>query len=252
MVYSDSAGGQGIIQDIDFRLGTDSSDYTIADKTRNVNARQSEVWAAIFQAYGGWTFMDDNQSGTTGNTTPGANDGPYADIDIVSGTGLYGLPSAALVVKGVSVLQPNNGSWGIPLVPFTYEEFVQKGGDAFFTNQSGVPWAYMLQGDVVRLLPAPNYSQAKSLRVFFDQEMTVFAVGDTTKVPGFASPFHNLLSIGASLDYAVANTLQKKIANLNGLWVNKIAALSSFYQKRFRNRWPGKIGAGPDLAREFR
>lgn len=252
MVFSDAGGGQGLIQDVDFRLGTDSTEYSTADKTRNINARYSEVWALIFDAYGGWTFMDDNISGVSGNVTPGANDGPYADVAIVSGTGVYALPAGTLVVKGVQVLQPNGGTWGVPLVPLTYEEFIQKGGDAFFTSSTGVPWAYMLQGDVIRLLPAPNYSQSASLRVFFDQDISNFAVGDTTKVPGFASPFHNLLSIGAALDYAIANTLQKKAANLASLWGTRTAQLKSFYEKRFKNKWPGKISPRRDLVREYK
>ena len=251
MQYSDTSGLQGIIQDIDFRLGTDSTQYSVADKTRNVNARYSEVWTMIFQAYGGWTFMDDNIAGVTGNVTVGSNDGPYADQDIVSGTGLYALPTGTLTVKGVSVKQPNNGTWGIPLVALSYDEFIQKGGDAFFQTSTGVPWAYMLQGDVVRLLPAPNYSQSVSLRVWFDQDISNFAVGDTTKVPGFASPFHNMLSIGAALDYAIANTLQKKAANLASLWTAKAGQLASFYEKRWKNRWPGKISPQRDLVDEF-
>lgn len=241
MQYSDTVTKLGIVEDIDFLVGTNSSNYSTANKTRAVNERFGLIWAMIFEAYGGWMFIDDNVSDASTGV-------PYGDQTLTSGTGLYVLPSAALTVRGVSTY---NGSSRATLKPLTHEEFQEMGGDAAFPS-SGTPEWYMLQGDVVRVLPVPNFTQASTgLRVAFDQSISKFAASDTTKVPGFASPFHRMLSIGGALDYALANGQQKKANNLSSLWNDYERRIKSFYSKRWVERQPNRIGAGDDLVEEF-
>lgn len=186
-------------------------------------------------------FIDDN----TSDTSTGV---PYAEQTLTSGTGLYALPSAALTVRGVSTY---NGSSRSKLKPLTHEEFEAMGGDAAFPSNGVAEW-YMLQGDITRLLPIPNFTQSSNgLRIYFDQSISRFTASDTTKVPGFAAPFHRMLSIGAALDYALAMGQQKKANNLQSLWNDYERRLRSFYSKRWVERQPNRIGPGPDLMEEF-
>lgn len=250
MVFSDPSGKSGLIEDCTFLLGVDLNAYPIAERTRNINERFRMIWSIIFQAYGGWKFVDNNVA----NTTTGV---PYADQNIVSGTGLYSLPSEALTVNGVE-MKPAAGSTFQVLQPITEEQFLELGGDGRWSTDS-VPYYYMLFGDVIRLLPSPNFSLASSLRVYFDQGISTFSVTDTTKTPGFDPTFHRALSVGAALDYAQARDLTNKVTYLQNLWnwyagdqLNGVpGAIEKFYVGRFRARMPNRISSSIDLVDEY-
>lgn len=100
---------------------------------------------------------------------------------------------------------------------------------------------YVVTGDVIELFPAPDYSQATSLRVYFSQDISTFSGSDTTKVPGFASPFHRALSVGAALDFAMANGMNDKATMLQGLFNDYLFKIRQFYGQRFRDKFPPKI-----------
>lgn len=241
--FNSHATNQDIISDITFWLGLDTNSFLINDRTRSVNGRYSLIWQMIFESYGGWKFMDDNVSDATTGV-------PYADLNIASGTGLVLLPTGTLVVNGAEIKLSSNSSL-LKLRPITEEEFLKMGGDGAFPT-SGTPMGYMLQGDVLRILPTPNFTLSAALRVFFDQGMSAFAASDTTKVPGFASIFHRMLSIGAALDYALSHPgMGDKAVTLQNLWNDYEKRLRLFYSKRFKDRFPHRIGAGADLMQEF-
>lgn len=242
MQFSDTSTKQGLLEDITFLLGVDTGKYSTADRTRNINERNKLVWQMIFESYGGAKFMDDNVS----NTTTGV---PYADQTVTSGTGLYAQPSGALTIEGVQ-LKTTSASPFQPLAPLTHEEFMALGGDGHFSS-NGIPTHYMWQGDVLRLLPTPNFTLASALRVHFGQGMTAFVAADTTATPGFASIFHRMLSIGAALDYALARGMSDKVAILSNLWNDYEARLRAFYSKRWMDRFPHRIGSGADIVEEF-
>lgn len=241
MQFSDTTNKLGIVEDIDFYIDTDSTQYTLANKTRNINERFRLIWTIIFESYGGWLFMDDNSSDATTGV-------PYADQTLTSGTGLYLLPTGTLTVRGVSILDSNGNR--TKLRPITHDEYMQR-GEAYF-NSSGTPQYYLLQGDVIRLLNTPNYTKTSDgLRVHFDAGVSAFAASDTTKTPGFASPFHRMLSLGAAIDYAVANNMTKKISTLQPQWNDYEMRLRSFYAKRLVERTPTRIPPMEDLVQEF-
>lgn len=241
--FNSHATNQDIISDITFLLGgVGVADYSLIDRTRSVNAHFSRIWTIIFESYNGWKFMDDN----TSDASTGV---PYADQTITSGTSLYALPTGSLAIDGVAIkLTASNPLTN--LYPLSYEEFLERGGDGyFFTNST--PQYYMLQGDILRILPTPNYTLASAIRVYFEQDIASFASTDTTKVPGFASPFHRMLSVGAALDFAVARNMADRVKMLTALLADYDLKLRSFYSKRFRDRFPHQMYTREDLVREF-
>lgn len=242
MQFSSVSNRGGIIEDITFLTGIDLNGYPILDRTRNVNERYRQVWFEIFETYGGWKFMDDNVSDASTGV-------PYATQNVTSGTGLYALPSGSLTVNGVEILTTSSGTFQ-RLQPITETEFLRMGGDGAFSS-TGVPSWYLLQGDIIRLLPTPNFTVSSSLRVFFDQGITTFVSTDTTATPGFASPFHRALSVGASLDYAMVRGLDKK-NDLQALWNKYISDIRAFYSKRWQDREPKSLSPRRDLVNEYR
>lgn len=242
MQFSDTTDEQGIIEDITFLLGVDSGNYSLPDRCRNINERFRQVWQMIFESYGGWKFMDDN----TSDETTGV---PYADQTITAAKVLYPLPAEALTVNAVQIKLTAGGPF-TKLTGLTFEQFMARGGDgAFVTN--GTPNFYILQGDIIRPLPTPNYTLAAALRVSFDQGISAFVPGDTVKVPGFASPFHRMLSVGAALDYALARQMPDKVNYLSNLWVDYERRLRAFYSKRFLARYPHGIPPVYDLMNDL-
>lgn len=239
MQFSDPSLKQGIIEDITFLLGVDTNNYPVADRTRNVNERFRMVWGMIFDSYGGWKFQDDN-----------ANANPYTDINVVSGTGTGSLPTGALTIRDAQLL--DSGGAYHPLRCITDREYFDMGGDAVWNSQTGFPSYLLPYEDTWKLLPAPNFTLTAALRVYFDADITTFTASDTTKVPGFASPYHRMLSIGAALDYAMARNLKDKVVYLQNLWNDYEKRLRSFYSKRYVARYPGMLNPGRGLLEIYR
>ena len=231
MQFNDAANKQGIVQDITFLTGVDTNKYSLADRTRNVNEWLRNAWVWIFQSYGGWEFADDNQTSAPSTL-------PTATQNLVSGTGVYGLPTGSLSINRVEILQTDGLTW-FQLEPIALEQIPYAEGRFLQTN--GMPRFYRLVGDLVKLYPTPNYSVTNGIKIFFEQEMTNFVASDTTAVPGFASPFHRILSLGASYDYAMANGIDDKIQSLLPQIAAKKADLMKFYQSRFTEMFPTRI-----------
>lgn len=238
MQYNSHSDSQDIISDITFLTGVGTTKYTLKDRTLSVNGALGIAWAIIFDSYGGWKFMDDNQSDASTGL-------PYADQTITSGTGLYALPTGTLTVDGAEIKVSASAPL-TRLIAMTPEEFLQRGGDAAFPS-NGVPLYYMLQGDILRLLPTPNFTLATALRVFFGAGMTNFISTDTTATPGFASVFHRYLSFSASYDWVSVRGPKDKAPGLlnNKLTYEKM--MRDFYSKRFLDRFPHHIPPGPDI-----
>lgn len=250
--FNSHADQQDIVNHTLFLLGRITvTEYPLKDIARNSNAALSIIWQAIFEAYGGWKFMDDSQADASTGL-------PYADQTITSGTGLYGIPSSSLVIDNMVFRLTASSPWQ-QLKGITHEEFYAMGSDALFPA-NGMPIYYMLQGDIIRLLPTPNFTLASTgLRVFFQKEMTAFASANTTTIPGFASVFHEAVAVYAALIYAKAY-LPDRVAALQMDWNyfvgdpgKKISgAIQAFYAKRYGERWPKGIAPQPDLVEDYR
>jgi hypothetical protein len=241
MQWNSEADQQDLVSDITFWTGVDTTKYTLKARARSANAALGVAWMIIFESYGGAKFMDDNQSDTSSGL-------PYSDQTITSGTGLYPQPTGAVTIEGVEMM--NVASTPLrPLFPMTHEEFMARGGDAAFPS-NGVPQWYMWQGDVLRLLPIPNFTLASALRIFFGKAMTKFASTDTTASPGFAADFHRYLSISASLDWVSVRGPKDVVPTLTNLKLDYERRMRSYYAKRFMARMPNRIGAGVDIVAE--
>ena len=225
MRYSDATGKSGIVEDIDFWANTDSTSYPIAQKTRNVNRKFDEVVSLILQSDNRWKWDDDNQ--TAQPTTP---------INMTDQTTAVAIPSSSyLTINRVEVLDVN-GNW-YKILPFNESEIPYQGMSEFLKTP-GRPLMYEKVGGFLNLYPKPssaNVTLAAGLKIYFTRNASYFTVSDTTKVPGFAAPFHRILSIGAALDYCLANTLLLKSEFLTPLLQKMEQDLQLFYSTRSRD-----------------
>lgn len=225
MRYSDSTNKTGIVEDIDFLINTDSTSYPIEQKTRNINRRYDEVVSMILQSDGRWKWDDTNQTAQ-----------PATAINMTEQTTAVAIPDTTyLTINRVEILDVN-GNW-YKINPFNEHEIVDQAMSEFLKTP-GRPLLYEKVGGFLNLYPKPssaNVTLSGGLKIYYQRNASYFATTDTTKVPGFAAPFHRILSLGGALDYAIANSMNGKISILAPLLTKMEQDLQLFYSTRSRD-----------------
>ena len=219
MVFSDSAGLQGIIEEIDFLVGSNSTSYPVAQKTRNVNRGLDRTAYLIQTADGKWDFEDTNNT-----------DLPIGFTDIEAGQQDYGFDATHLKVKEIFYVDKEG----------LKTQLIHRDDKTFFLDKIasqdiGIPTAYCIIGNSIFLDCFPEEGTTEDadiqLEVYFARNISYFTVSDTTKQPGFNPQFHRILSLYGAYDYAmvkrldVATTLRQEIALME-------KALQDFYSRR--------------------
>ena len=192
----------GLYQDAQARTGTDSNAFLIADFTRWANRWYYKAVIEAMRSSSTWRFDDTNQ---TGNADDDAGR-PVATSDLTNSQKAYSLPTGALKIRRVEV-QDNGNNWSV-VYPITEREITQSLSE--FQETDGLPKYYILEGDRLRLYPAPATAQVtltNGLRIYFEREIDEFTTGDTTQEPGLPEPYHHILSVGAAYDFAVSKGL---------------------------------------------
>lgn len=227
MQFSNTTTNLGIVQEYERITGqgltTVSGTATLLDECVSyANQALSQVWHEIFMVYGGWQFDDANQS-----------DLPSAIADLTSGTGGYALPSGAVSIRHIEV-KNSGGDW-VRLSPISQEKILEVSAVREFQSTNGMPLYYSLVGSTVQLHPAPNYNSTGGLAVYFDRDMVAFADTDTTATPGFASPYHNIISLMAALSWLIINKPSDKVTDrVEKRIAERLRDLKSFYSRRWQ------------------
>ena len=74
--------------------------------------------------------------------------------------------------------------------------------------------------------------------MLFSREVDAFTTSDTTQEPGFAEPFHRLLSLGAAYDWLVINDTNAKADRVLQQYEQLRAELRQFYSSRTKDNDP--------------
>jgi hypothetical protein len=224
MVFSDSSTYQGLIQDIDFLLFGSSAvfntDYPLADRVRNINIVWDEAIAELYKADPNHKWDD------TTNT-----DLPFATLPLTANLDHYTLLDSALVIHRVRMM-----SKGGELK--TLQAVVRSELTDSELNATGEPEKYYKIGGVVFPVPIPDYGASSGVELEFQRGANHFTAADTTKSPGFASQFHQFLSVGAALRYAISNGMKNKVAQLRADKENIRTAMREHYERRSPDERP--------------
>lgn len=162
-----------------------SGTYQDADLMRNINIHYHDVARTIWEADGTWSYGE------------GENNTYYRSLGNASAS--YTIPTAALRIKQVEV-KDGSGNWQ-KLIPIDYDE-LSISPEQYLTG-TGTPLRYHLEGNQVRLFPAPGtgyVTMSSGMAVRLDPDVTDLAVTATTTEPAFPAAFHRILSYGAALD----------------------------------------------------
>ena len=110
--------------------------------------------------------------------------------------------------------------------------------------RNGVPQFYFLTGDTIELLDVPNYNSTGGLKVFFTRDTVDFVYNDTTKVPGFASAFHTLVSLGSAIAWLEINQPNSgSLPIFEKKFIDQMDDLEEFYSERWKDNNPMNITA---------
>lgn len=217
-----------IDSDTDFLAGTTSASYPPADKRRNHNIEYHNVARIIWESDGTWAYDDSN------NTTA-----PVAYRTVANASASYTVPTTAIRVEGVEI-KDAGGNWQV-LRPLITEDLTVSPEE--YLTGTGLPLYYQLKGNEIRLFPAPgtgSVTMSSGMAVRLSRAVTEIAVTATTTEPGFAAPFHRLLSLAAALDVITdPNSRAFRITQKNILE----KGLRSFYSRRGQQVQP-KIRPG--------
>ena len=190
-----------------------------------LNAAYDRVVSLINQADAKWQWDDDNES-----------DLPNAVAALASGQQDYSLSTTHLSIDRVEI-KDSSGNWHF-LSQIDRSEI--KVALAEYQKNNGIPNEYDIVGSSIFLYPAPNFTQASSLKVYFTRGGALFTAAEVTagtKSPGFVSLFHDLIPLWVSYNYAIVKL--PKIAP--GLLIEiqrKESELVAFYGERNRDKRP--------------
>ncbi len=222
MVYNDTSTKQGIIQACEFFCGLNDAAISgsaslLAHFTRIINTNYHKVVTMILDSEDGWDWADLNQSGS-GESTLTKN--------TTGGTGYVKLALSDKILKVKSLEITYDGSNWKKATPLQLNESSAPFDANSITQNFSVDSPFYYQnGLFVYLFPTPVTSVTGGVKMWTVKEGTEFTAADTTAEPGFDEPFHNMIAVGASLDFALAKGRENK---------NELAGMYADYERRLR------------------
>ncbi len=213
-----------LIGDIDFWLfgssETLNADYSLIDRTRNINKVYDEAVSIMFGADPNHEWDD------TTNT-----DLPFTTLALEANQDHYTMLDTALVINRVR-MKDSNGEMQT-LTPTLRRELSDSELKA-----TGTPTKYFKKGGVIFPRPIPDYGATAGVELEFQRGGNHFTIGDISESPGFNPQFHQFLSVGAALMYAIANGMTEKKAELHAEKTAIADAMRKHYERRSPDERP--------------
>lgn len=238
MQYNGEANNQDICSLADLKAKSNPSSFPISKKTLYANEGERIIWSFIMEAYGGWSFDDNNNT-----------DLPEATTVINASETFVPLPIDSAHILGISY-KDQSGTWH-PLKPITLEQIQDRGrSESEFMNVPGTPEYYRPVANGFKPYPAANFTQAASWGIWITRDISAFAVTDTTKKPGFDSEFHEGLALYMALQHCKINTLPQATSlqtdwdgneDLTGREGGFKLRIKSYYGNKFRQLFPPRF-----------
>jgi hypothetical protein len=227
MVFSDTTNNTGLIQDCEMlvfnEFGKISGNTSLIQAFTNfINRQYDKATSIIIENDGRWQHDD----------TAYLTEAVYLTT-LTSGQNQYTLDPAHLKILGIRV-KDESSNWSI-LRPLDMND-PEARAFRLETNPvvTGDPIFYDKRGDQVILYPTPDYTQASSLEITVQRIPNYFTYDDTTQTVGISQLFHRYLSLGASMEYAVANRLDAK-NDLMQLFKDEEDRIKTHYSNRGRD-----------------
>lgn len=223
-IRNDTDTFNSLYHDCLFKCGlsaTDTNIYKFEDFVREANNSCSKIESWIWRNTGEWEYDDSNYT-----------DFPIATRDLQDGVQDYSLPIDVERVDRCEITLIDGSKRKLTLfdkgqIDISLDEFA---------GEKGEPLFYDLLGNSLFLYPAPDLTKVQKdegLELYFSRGIDKFLVTDTTKEPGFAKTFHQLVSLDAAIAWCNIHD-QNKIPILSSERDTIKEELENFYGKRSR------------------
>lgn len=234
MVFNDTSTKDGLLQRCELYTGL--GDAAISGDTNKlkyftsfINSNYHKIVTMILDSQDEWDFDDIN------HTTY-----PIGTIPLVASQRDYTLPASLKILRLKRVDITYDGTNYYKAEPFdTGETSYGLGNDTTtdgrFSKTSPV---YDLIGNAIRIYPLASTSDVTAgakIRIEFWREIDSFTTSDTTQEPGIDEPFHNMIAVGASLDYAVSTQDARK-SDLSAMFQDYEVRLRRYYGQKTTDR----------------
>lgn len=228
MIFNGDINGLDIVTLTNDLASTNNTVYPLTEKARSATRLSRKIWSMIFEAYGGWQYDDVN------NTTSF----PRARANMVAGQKDYTLPEEAMTIRGIEV-ERETGTFE-NLIPMTEEEIREISNEVEFMKNAGEPQYYQPIGNSFKLYPTPDTSRTNGIRISFDSDIVSFLPTDTTKTPGWATQFHEMLAVGMALDFIQKNP-NSRYQTMKIEFDENARDLKRYYQARYKEKYPPRL-----------
>jgi len=216
MEFNYNTNKDSLYDDVDYLCGSTSATYPILDKRRNIYNAYTDVSRLIWEVAYGWQYDDSNRT-----------DLPIAQTTLVHGQQDYSIPTNAQRLERVEV-KTSGGDW-VKLRNIDSRNISTAIDE--FEETDGLPIYYDMIGRSIMLYPTPSSAyctMTSGLQVVVSRDVSAFASASTAE-PGFARPFHRLLSLGAAIDFTRDPSEQKRLVQMKDRLEK---GLIRFYSKR--------------------
>ena len=197
-----------------FLTNTDAVSFTDANLLILVNASHERITGRLLAETAGskWQYGDSNYTAF-----------PDYVVDLTNSQDVYDLTTiftdTPLKIMGVEVLD-QDGNYQV-VYPIGFSQIRRVGiAQTEYAETDGRPFQYELRENKIVLKPAPDngvtVTLTDGLKIFYLRTADLFTsaqVSTGTKVPGFPSPWHDILAYEAAYLFAIA----KGLANVNFL-----------------------------------
>lgn len=205
--------------DTRFLTSTTTDDYSNTDLDRNLNRHYDSFTSFVWENQDTWQF-DDSQKGTQ----------PVARTNLEAGRDEYAIPTDARAVQRVEV---KNSAGNYIKLSRLRETKVRTSMDLKQGDTSSMPREFVLKGRSIILYPAPSATETTliaGLQIYVSRSVTLLS--DADDEPGFDREFHRILSIGAAMDWAIANQVSDKRNSLEREIEKLLIRARTFYGSR--------------------
>ena len=185
MQFNDNTNKQGLTQMIDSLCSSNSSTFTIADKTRAINNYADMLF--VEQVLTANTAQPDDYNYSAL---------PETTIAFTVGQDTFAFPTDALFIERVEM--PNKSGTGYTVLQPTD---IRESQIAWTGREDGTPNFFDVAGRKFRTDRAFDYSG--NLTVFYARDLEQFTASDTTKTPGLPRVLHQYLAYGAAIEYCI-------------------------------------------------
>ncbi len=234
MVFSSTTDKNGLIQDCEFWTGLGDAGISgnatyLKQFTSSINRHFHRVVTMILESQDDWDFDDLTKT-----------DYPVATTPMVADQRDYTFPASLKILKIKRVDITYDGNNYFMATPFDINESGYGFGPASNTTMEtsvdsrfskGSP-QFDMKGNSIWIYPRASTADVAAgakIRVEFFREITEFASTDTSTEPGIDEPWHRMLSIGASLDWAIGKRLVELKSDMASLMADYEVRLRKYY-----------------------